>query len=132
MRHPHLLMYVLAFGTPILLGLLAGAKTWTTADPNTSLLSLAAKSSVITVAPILIVIVGLMAFARVMLYLGTFRVGNHVCITGGEHEGKHAVVTKYHGLTTTGWVHVRIESDRLDITISPYQVRKIGMRSHIL
>ena len=131
MRHPHPLMYWLAFGMPIFLGLVAGVKTWTEGDPTTSFASLAAKAFAIAVTPFLSVLVGLMLFGGVMLYLGTYRVGNHVRITGGDHDGKDAVITKYHGLTTTGWVHVRIESERLDTAVSPYQLQKIGIRSHI-
>jgi hypothetical protein len=125
-------MYCFAFGMPVVVGLIAGMKAWTSSAENTSTVTLAAKSFAAAVAPLLIVVAGLMVFSGVMLYLGTFRVGNHVRITGGDHDGKDAVVTKYHGLTTNGWVHVRLANEGLETTVSPYQVRKIGIRSHVL
>lgn len=131
MRHPHPFIYWLVFGIPIVIGLLLGARVWTRADPNTSLALLATKSLGVALVPLLFILVYLMAFSSATYYLWTYRVGNRVRITGGDHEGKVAVVTKHHRLFAFGCVHVWIEDDRVDIKIPDYQVRKIGLWSFL-
>ena len=131
MRHPPTWLYVVAFGSPILVGVLGGIKVWNSSYADTSLMMLVAKTAIAVVVPLGSVLMALALFAAIMIYLGTFRRGNRILITDGDHAGKHAVVTQRHGLTTPGWVHVHISEDGDDATISPYQLRKVGWRSHV-
>ena len=82
-------------------------------------------------APLASILIAMGVFTVIMIYLGTFRPGNHVTVTGGDHVGKNGVVTQRHGLSASGWVHVHIPDDELDTTISPYQIKKAGWRSHV-
>jgi hypothetical protein len=132
MREPHPLQYVFAFGTLLTSGVLIGLQVWNAADADTPTAPLLAKSLAFAVAPLLSMLVFGLGFCGVVLYLGTFRVGNRVQISGGEHDGKVGLVTKYHGMTNAGDVHLRIEGDGLETTAPSCQVRKIGLRSHIL
>ena len=131
-RHPPPLLYWLAFGAPIVIGLLRAVDVWRSASNDTSILARIVVAAFAAVAPLvgILVVMGLVTLA--MIYFGTPRRGNKMIVTGGEHEGKFVIVTRHHGLADQGWVHVRLLDDGLDTTISPYQLKKSGLWSHLL
>ena len=131
MRHPPPWIYALAFGTPIVVGVLGGTKIWRTSPADTSTVVLVIKTAFAVIAPLASILIAMGVFTVIMIYLGTFRPGNRVMVTGGDHVGKNGVITQRHGLSATGWVHVHIQADELDTTISPYQIKKVGWRSHV-
>ena len=131
-RHPPPWIFWLAFGGPVVVGLLGAFDVWRSASNDTSPLARIGVTVAAAVVPLTAMIVLLCFSAFVMIYLGTSRKGNTIVVTGGEHEGKTAIVTKRHGLTDHGWVQVRLIDEELDTTISPYQVKKVGLWSHLL
>ena len=131
MRHPPPWIYLLAFCAPIVVGLLGGINVWHTSPTDTSTVTLIAKTALAVVAPLASILIAMGVFAGIMIYLGGFRPGNRVLVTGGDHEGKNGIVTQRHGVSDRGWVHVHLSDDELDTTISPYQIRKVGWRSHV-
>ena len=131
MRHPHPFLYIACFGSLIAVGVLNAAKFWTEKASEASWLYSAVVSIGIAVLPLAAMAGIVTVFGIVMIYLGTMRVGNRVKITGGEYANKTGVVTKHHGIKTSGWVHIRLDKTNDDITVSPYQCSKIGFRSHV-
>lgn len=132
MRHPHPILYWLTFGTPLLIGIVQATGLWTTASANENLPWLVLKTIFVALLPIATLVGGLSAVAGVMIYLHSFRTGNRIRITGGDHQGCTGTVLKYHGFTTPGSVHVRLDIGKNDATISPYQIEKTGMWSYLL
>ena len=131
MRHPPPWIYALVFGTPIVVGLLGGIRIWRESPADTSTVVLLVKIASAAIAPLVSILIAMGVFTVIMIYLGTFRPGNQVIVTGGDHVGKNGVVTQRHGLSATEWVHVHIPVEELDTTISPYQIKKVGWRSHV-
>ena len=132
MRHPHPILYWITFGTPILIGIVHAATLWTTASADEALHWLVFKTILVALLPTVAILGGPSAVAGVMIYLHSFRTGNRVRVIGGDHQGCTGTVLKYHGFTTPGSVHVRLDIGDRDATISPYQIQKIGVRSYLL
>jgi hypothetical protein len=131
-RHPPTWLYWLTFGGPILIGLLAGINAWSSASNDTSILTRLVVTLLTAVTPLIGILVFMGLPTVAMIYAETPRRGNRMIVTGGEHEGKTVVVTRRHRLTENGWVHVRLLDDELETTISPYQLKKTGVWSHLL
>lgn len=130
-RHPPPWLYWLAFGIPIAIGLFGALDVWRSVN-DTSIVARIGVTTLAAVAPLIGMLVVTALFTLVMLYFGTPRKGNRMIVTGGEHEGKTAVVTQRHGLADHGWVHVRLPGDGINTTISPYHLKKTGLWSHLL
>ena len=130
-KHPPPWLYWIAFGAPLFIGLTHAFKLWQTSSDDTSIFVRVAITIVAAIAPLAGLLLIMAAFAYVMLHLGTPRKGNRIVITGGEYAGKNAIVMKRHGFTDFGPVHVRLMDDEIDVTISNYHFKKIGVWSHI-
>jgi hypothetical protein len=132
MRHPHPILYWVTFGTPILIGIVHTTTLWTTASANEALHWLVLKTILVALLPTVAILGGLSVVAGVTIYLHSFRTGNRVRVTGGDHQGCTGTVLKYHGFTSPGSVHERLDIRDRDATILPYQIQKICVRWYLL
>ena len=131
MRYPHPLAHWIALGLLLLVGVLHAIRLWPGWASETSAITTVLLAAIVALTPLLLVVGSMVLFGCVMLYLWTFRPGNRVRITYGEHAGAHGTVTKRHGLTTPGGVHVRIGDADTEVIVSFFDCKKIGWKSFV-
>jgi hypothetical protein len=86
-RHPPPWFYWLAFGGPIVVGLLSAFDVWRVGPSDTSILARVGVTVVAAVAPLAGILVFMGLFTFVMIYLGTPRKGN--CCNGWRTRRKN-------------------------------------------
>lgn len=130
-RHPPPWLYAITFGAQLVVGIISASDVWRKTSGNKPIFIRIALTLAAVIAPLAGILLVMSLICFVLIHLGTPRKGNRMIVTGGEHKGKTVIVTRRYGLTDPGWGHVQLLDDRVDTTISPDHLKKIGLLSHL-